>query len=66
MQDVKHVTKIKEILNPRYEIALVELSSGEYQIAYADLESAHLSERLRDLSTALFLFDIKQQELAAL
>lgn len=55
--------KLKMIGTRRYEIELYEAVDGQYYIQYAVGSRATVSERIRDLNMALYLFDLKLSDL---
>ncbi len=58
------MTTIKLIEKPRYTIALIQANSGLYYIKYSrqGYKDAVTSEGIRDLTNALFIFDVKITE----
>ena len=54
---------VKMIATVRYSVELLENTAGMYVIAYANLNVARTSEPIKDLNTALYLFQLKQDEL---
>lgn len=59
----KHFKTIKMIATKRYEISIVEISSGQYKVAYEILGKTVISESMNDYNTASFLFEMKRVEL---
>ncbi len=56
---------IKSVETTRYDIKLVQTRSGMYYVAYhkPDMEEPQSTEGMRDLNTALHVFETILQEL---
>ena len=62
---MEHSQKIKSVTTPRFEIILIQLSSGQYCVGYErpSDEKPTLSEPITDLGMAMHMFEIKLREL---
>lgn len=60
----KNLTTIKSIITKRYEITLLQSNAGLYYVEVIKKDQQpDVSESMDDLNTALFVFDIKIEEL---